>query len=179
MIGFIADVHVGNHRQHGGSVNAGLNDRCRSVLSALCRAKEQASAAGCTALVVLGDLFDTDQPNPQMIAAVGGALVGPLHTQILMGNHDRASGAPGDHALGWARQVEMLDVVEFPQVAALGEVGTLLLVPFRPGDPREWLPDVVADLAEKAPKGRRRVLCVHLGLRDAPGRAAAGGRRAT
>lgn len=98
--GFVADVHVGNHNVFGGDVRLGMNARCRMVVDALGRAVAKASDEECDHLVVLGDLFDTARPLPQMLRAVRDALAGcGKDVWLLRGNHDARSDEPGDDAL--------------------------------------------------------------------------------
>jgi len=161
-IAFVADVHCANHARWGGSAQSGINRRCRLILDALLAATDAARKAGCEAFVVLGDLFDTMRPEPQVIAAVRDALLnfnGPVF--LLVGNHDQASTSLGDHALG-PLAVEGITVVENPMPYRVGDV-LLSLVPFRPGDAREWLRAAVPPVPFPS---KHRVLGIHLGVID-------------
>jgi len=115
---------------------------------------------------VLGDLFDTSHPEPQLIAEVQ-EIVKDIQLICLLGNHEQVSGTPGDHALGPLAPVAT--VVEKPTILDLDEV-ELWAVPFRPGRATDWLPQVLAEMQGSASKGRQprsvRVLALHLGLLD-------------
>jgi hypothetical protein len=165
-VAFVADVHVANHRRFGGETRAGVNDRARLCVDALRLACLGAKERGCEGLVVLGDLFDADDPTPQLVRAVQDALESaPAKTFLLLGNHDARSDVPGDHALapleGWGR------VVDRPVRAAVGDVD-LLLVPWAPGDVAA---NVGSTLGSRAfvPRGggQRALLCLHAGIERA------------
>lgn len=162
-VAFVADVHVGNHRRHGGAVEAGLNQRCRAAVDVLHHAKRRARELDAP-FVVLGDLFDTTRPEPQVITAVQHALSG-VETYLLMGNHDQYSVAPGDHALGPLDGFSMTEVIEKPGIVDFNGV-ELWAVPFRPGDARVWLPEVMRTSFQNTQPPKVRVLCLHLGLID-------------
>ena len=163
-IGFIADIHVGNHRRFGGPVVSGINTRCGLVLTSLQRAVQHAkNTVGCDVLVVLGDLFDTSRPEAQIIAEVQKALE-PIPTILLLGNHEQVSTSAGDHALGPLDPVATL--VERPEVIEMGSDTELWVVPFQPGNARDWLPGVLKKLSEGGKLGALRILCLHLGISD-------------
>ena len=46
-VGFVADVHVGNHIRFGGPIEAGMNRRCRETVATLRRAVLKAREEGC------------------------------------------------------------------------------------------------------------------------------------
>lgn len=165
-LAFCADPHIGNHRRFGGPVVAGINTRCRLALDTLGRAVATAQKAKCEALVVLGDLFDTSRPEPQVIAAVQ-EVVKDMPLIVLLGNHDQVSAEPGDHALGPLSPVA--SIVETPQILTLGDV-ELWTIPFRPGRAVDWLPQVLAEVQGESRSGGQpppiRVLTLHLGLQD-------------
>lgn len=165
-LAFCADLHIGNHRRFGGPVVAGLNTRCRLALKTLGGAVAAAQDAGCEALVVLGDLFDTSRPEPQIIAAVQD-VVKDMPLIVLLGNHDQVSAEPGDHALGPLAPVA--SIVETPQILSMGAV-ELWTIPFRPGRAVDWLPQVMAEVQGDSRSGGQpppvRVLALHLGLQD-------------
>lgn len=123
-VGLVGDVHLGNHRAYGGALSVGLNDRAAYILEALESAKRQALAQGCERLVIAGDVFDSTTPLPQQLRALGDTLMG-IDTVLLVGNHDRVSRLPGDHALapliGWSQ----LHVIDRP-----GTRGTWCYLPF-------------------------------------------------
>ena len=168
----IADVHLANHRRHGGASVSGINERCRLALASLRRAIDLAVEDGCSALVVVGDLFDDDWPPPQVIAAAQDefkqARDARVDVVVLAGNHDQRSVDTGDHALGPLREVA--HVIDEPTVVQLADVD-LWCVPYRPGPASEWLPAAVAQIAAvpgdpRLPSDRQRVLVLHAGLVD-------------
>jgi hypothetical protein len=134
---FVADVHIANHRWMGGAVQAGLNDRCREHLAVLRRAVERSKELGCRALFVLGDLFDSSRPEPQVIAAAQEALRG-VEAYVIAGNHDVVSSAAGDHALGPLDGHDLVKVVERPELLEFDGL-SVLCVPYQPGDAREYV----------------------------------------
>lgn len=175
-IAAIADIHLGNHKRFGGPVTASLNERCRATLAVLEAACTVAADEACAALVVAGDLFDYDRPEAQLLSEVQRIFKGSgLVVFILVGNHDQTSTAKGDHALGplepYARIIEKPRRVTFRSGAA-----ELLLVPFQPGNAKDWLPGALSAIAAPAseagratapPVSRPRLLAIHLGVRDA------------
>jgi len=172
-LGFIADLHVGNHKRFGapsmGRV-APLNTRAVAIVEVLAEARRQAEHAGVEHFFVLGDVFDTSDPTPQMVAEVQHALNSSvMMVHLIVGNHDQVSDQRGDHALismdGWRN----LRVYEKPDVLYV-DGWQVHLVPYRPGRADEYLADTLTELVDgtDAPKdGVERVLCLHLGLRGA------------
>lgn len=157
-IAYVADVHVGNVKMHGGPVTAGLNKRCREIVGTLRRAVIEAEKRSCTGFVVLGDLFDGTKPEPQVIAAVQQAFDTKMEVLLEMGNHDMVSTMAGDHAL--APLVPVVSVAERPAVLNVGGLSHVV-VPYEPGPAIDWLPK---RLDELKPQGG--VLALHLGLSD-------------
>lgn len=165
-IAFVADVHLGNHRRFGGPVVAGLNTRARMALGTLRAARARAEQMRADAFVVLGDLFDTSKPEPQLLAETQRAFdeTGPGQPILLLGNHDQNSTTPGDHALGPLSP--LAHIVEVPSVLNWGDTD-LWCVPFQPGRAADWLPNALAGLSKQSGhKVQRRVLTLHLGLSD-------------
>lgn len=166
-LAFVADVHVGNHRRHGGPMLSGLNDRCRLSAAVLDAARRRAAELDAE-FFVLGDLFDSSRPEPQVVAAVQRALLPSAH--VLLGNHDMVSTARGDHALGPLDGYEGISVYESPQVLSFDDDKVeVIMVPFQPGPAAEWLPQVMERLSvslEDSGRVQARVLCLHLGIID-------------
>ena len=161
---FIADLHIANHQAHGGPPVAGINRRCQLALDTLQLAVYKANKLECTHLVVLGDLYDTTRPLPQIETAVARRLRSfDGSVLLLMGNHDRNSGLPGDHALG-PLDDDRLQVVAEP--IAIGELG---LLPFRPEPVMSWFAPEAKKLFDRG----ARFLGAHFGLHDAAMRAGA------
>lgn len=163
-IAFVADVHIGNHRKHGGNVVAGMNARCRGVIDALDRAVEWAKEQEVDAFVVCGDLFDTARPTPQMIAETQRVLA-KVPSVVECGNHDKSSTEDGDHALGPLDPVAT--IVERPTIINVGYVD-LICIPFLPGPASTWFEQTIADVIIKEETGApTRLLAFHLGVEDA------------
>lgn len=161
---FIADVHVGNPTVFGGPMICGVNTRGRLVLDALERAVQATEPSSF--LIICGDLFDTADPTPQLIAEVQRILSSGPNTFILLGNHDMVSTTPGDHALGPLAALDNVVVIESPTVEEYGK-DAILMIPFQPGDCREWFPKAVEALAVKVPASvTSRTLAFHLGVID-------------
>lgn len=162
-IAFCADLHVWNHKVHGSDFNAGLNNRCRMVLDVLKRGASAAVAVGCREFVVCGDVFDGVKPSPQMVAALQEVIEeSEMEWHLLVGNHDSASSAPGDHAL--APLLPVANVYEIPQVVELMGLD-LVVVPYQAGIASEWFPEAVRSLTRR-PLREERILCFHLGVED-------------
>jgi len=165
-LGFIADVHAANHQRFGGAVESGINRRCSQILAALRAAAAKSREEGCAALFVLGDLFDSVRPEPQVIAAVQEALRAAPDPHVLVGNHDQVSTLAGDHAVGPLGPVAA--VIEVPEVVTVSDAGqelSVVCMPFQPGPAIEWLPAALGNL-DGAAGGQGRVLLLHLGIED-------------
>ena len=113
----IADIHIGNHRQCGGQLKDGLNERCRATLDVL-RAAVDEVVAQDGVLVVNGDLYDVLRPEAQVHRATQEILL-PAMSIVVKGNHESNSDAPGDHALGPLSPVAT--IVDVPTAYVLGE----------------------------------------------------------
>ena len=167
-VAWIADIHVGNHGSCGGAYSAGLNERCRITIDALWAACRMAEQRGCRALVVLGDIFDSSRPSPQIVAAVGRVLDSfEGEVFVIAGNHDMNSATQGDHALGPLSLCSRVAVVDRPATYERdGEA--LVLVPFQPGPAHEWLPAATAEALDKRSISSSTTLHlgIHLGIRD-------------
>lgn len=136
-VGFVADVHLGNHRVQGGAAEYGLNRRCKLALKALALAAVKADELACDMLVVCGDLFDDHRPVPQLLAACADALA-PMRRNgrkvvLVSGNHDCASPIPDDNAMA---PLARLDGVELVQGSGARVVEGLVVVPYSSTDAR-------------------------------------------
>lgn len=171
-IAVVADVHLWNHRVHGGAAVGGLNRRCRQSLGALRAAVERAEALGAELFIIAGDLFDGVCPEPQLMAAAQNALRTEMGVVVLMGNHDLVSMDEGDHALGPLDP--MVTVADVPRLAYTREAGVAVLcVPYQTGPASKWLPDATRALVQEHEKRYPmqqgtipRVLVTHVGLAD-------------
>lgn len=175
-LAFIADVHLDNFKAHGGVLDAGLNVRAKLVLNALRSAFKLADDQQCEFVVVCGDLFNDVHPLPQLIAAVQEVLwSAEKNVYLLVGNHERVSVKPGDHALGPLAMEGgsgYVRIVEKPESVACGDAD-VWMVPHLPGHGAGLLASATAALggaASEAAQGlaspRRRLLALHYGIAD-------------
>lgn len=169
LFAFVADLHLANHRSHGGPMRSSLNTRCRHCLTALSRAVTRAVELKCDTLFVLGDVFDTVRPEPQLVAAVQSIIdVEGLPVIFVEGNHDMVSTQTGDHSLGPLGV--KASIIDEPVLWMEGDA-QVLAVPFEPGPAKEWLPRQVRKLLSTlppltpAPAGKR-LLVTHVGISD-------------
>jgi hypothetical protein len=172
----VADVHLGNHKRHGGPVVASLNKRCRETLDVMWAALDHATEAKADAFVVLGDMLDTTNPPPQLIAELERMFSAvDFNVILLLGNHEQVSDMQGDHALAPLAYTDggHVRVIETPTIVPVGNA-ELWCVPFKPGAAKDWLPGVVKAMSvESGTAGRsgakrspHRLLALHLGIRD-------------
>ncbi len=166
-IAFIADTHIANHKKfatptygHRAPINSRALDICRVLAQARSRAEEE----GCEHLFVLGDVFDTTQPSPQLIAEAQMALASlkGLEVHVMIGNHDQQSPAKGDHSCVSMEGIRNLHVYEKPDTVYCEDI-TVLVHPYHPGRADEYLVDEVRN---RQHHGTKNVLGLHLGLRD-------------
>lgn len=98
----VSDVHIGNHRRHGGPMKSGINQRCQQTLDVFGLAAERCKDV--RTLIIAGDLMDSSRPSPQELAAVARAIYdhydGLGLPTIIVGNHEKVSDSPRDHSLG-------------------------------------------------------------------------------
>ena len=167
---FVGDVHVGNHKRCGGTTTAGINERCKAILDAL-RAAYAYADHEAGRFVSLGDLFDTSCPTPQEIAAVAEILNHAEHpyawmpyNYLLLGNHEMVSHQANDNALSPFKHMGDTTVVEDAVCAMHQTDPALVLIPFQPGDAREWFPKEVERFGDRA--DQPAILCFHLGIAD-------------
>lgn len=182
-VAWVADVHIGNHKRHGGDMVSGINERCRKTLAALKAACLRAKERGCERLFVAGDLFDNTRPSPQLIRAVQEIFEGDCPpVTLLLGNHDQVSTNSGDNALGPLAPICTVVDKTCTWVSADAKL-QIWLVPFQPGDARKWLPSAISGLegrgsglgnstlssSQPPPSDKEqttRVLAFHLGISD-------------
>lgn len=85
----VADVHIWNHKRHGGALVRGINRRAQLCLDVLREAVRVANSEQAR-LIVAGDLVDSAGPiQPQLAAAIRQTLVQAWQgCRIIPGNHD-------------------------------------------------------------------------------------------
>ena len=172
-IGFVADVHLANHKRFGGPVECSLNERCRFGLGVLDAAGNRTHAMGGRYLVSVGDLFDGVRPEPQLIAAVK-RLFGPGIDLIpMLGNHEFVSRGDNDNSLSpLAFSIEKagwLNILNSRN--GLIEDLPVFAVPFFPSESKgrttQILRNVVGGAGQSKASSGARALAVHLGVSDA------------
>ncbi len=163
-ISFTADIHIGQFKAFAGPLEAGLSRRCKLVLKALHDASKKAIDLGCNEMVVLGDLFESARPSPQMLAATQVVIGDEVPWTILKGNHDAVSDAVGDHALGPLQP--LATIIDKPRVIDWADSDvSMITIPFLPGNGADWFPKAVIKAAKKATR-EHKILCFHLGVTD-------------
>lgn len=172
-IAFVADLHMANHRQHGGVWTGGLNVRGQETIHAFGNALSLAEAHGAERMVLLGDVFDTVKPEPQIIAEAQRMVNSHITpVRVIKGNHDEASSEAGDHALGPLHETANTRVYEAPDVEVLAVGRTTVemhYLPFETGPATDWLPKRLDDMGLRHGSGKPgvvRLLAIHLGLHD-------------
>lgn len=161
---FVADPHIANFLQWGGKIERGLNQRCRDSLQTLRNAVVVANQHK-GALAILGDLYHTTNPEPQIEAEVQRILHSADDVYTLKGNHDSVSSDRGDHALGPLAPVAR--IIETPGVGRIPGVCDLWCVPYKPNRPETWLAGAMQEIASTVKDHPYpRVLIVHMGIYD-------------
>lgn len=164
---FLADIHAGNHKGFATpTATPGVNSRLASVLDVLGETAQYVQRDDT--VVILGDLFDTDKPSPQVIAAVmhtlDGFPCGRERVVCLRGNHDSATSRPGDNALGPLHEAGYT-VVESPHVLHVGDTSVVLL-PFRPDPPSTWVREALEALKPELNYTHHTIIGSHFGIAD-------------
>ena len=163
-IALVADVHIGNHKKFFGTDKASINTRCQITLDTLDYALDAALRAKCCAFYVLGDLFDTSKPEPQILKAtqeIFAKYKEQMNIYLLIGNHDMRSQLVGDHALGPLSPC-IKGVIETP-TSHIYESVELISVPFKTGSATDWLTAGIASLYRSNPS-ETRILLTHTGI---------------
>lgn len=163
---FIGDVHLGNHRRFAKPWRNGCNSRFQQTLAVLNEALQQAPRDNMTA--ILGDLFDTVRPSPQMIREVQDVLR-DHHVVIIAGNHDKASEDPRDNALAPLESSTCHVVDTEPELWTFRK-RSVCFAPFRAEQAAHW---IAADIHELELTLKRLSLSIndctyatHVGLID-------------
>lgn len=169
-VAFVSDIHLGNHRAHGGPLRNGLNARAMLVLETITAAIAAATREHCAFLVVAGDLFDVHNPSPPLIAAVQIVFAGAVGMTVVLGvgNHDRRSDEPGDNALAPLSPVAHVHELVAGNVLVGVNGERVIVVPYRKGNPEEWLNEVVREAVDRIPGRAQKAtaLAVHMGVKD-------------
>jgi len=159
-VAFCADVHIGNHGR--GPLNCGINDRCDLTLKTLATALETAKDHGCEDFCILGDLFHTVKPLPQIIKATQDVFSNApdIGVTISVGNHEQSSTELGDHALGPLSQAPYVLSVDTPTRIGFGETHhrRALLLPYYPRNSWKLIQQTLIE------KGPCELLGLHVGL---------------
>ncbi len=163
LVALCGDTHVWNFAWPPGPTVGGLNARATECVAVLGRAIDAALARKCVAFVVLGDVFDGPRPEPPLVAAVQRELArcraGGCEPVLLVGNHDRASAEPGDHAL--APLAPVATVVESAQLLTVDSHGfDLMCLPYTP----TFEADRVR-MADEECSDYPSAICMHAGIR--------------
>lgn len=175
-IACVSDIHVGNHKRHGGKVDAGMNTRCCLILAAFDEAIAVAKREKCGVLLVAGDFLDYVRMEPQIIALLQTTIKqAGLDIVLVLGDHEIVTNEKGDHALGPLAPVA--HVIDEPKLMRLSNV-ELACVPFQPGSSEKLVAKAASDLfSSSVDSSRARALAFHAGithsgtpkfLRDAP-----------
>jgi len=168
-VAWLADPHVGNHRKFGGPMVGSLNERCRLIVDSIRYAATIANEYKCEDLIVAGDLYDIAKPSPQMVGATMRAFRNFNNdTLLLVGNHDLTSTDEHDHAMGSVLADNVgVQACEHPFLHVNGNSPqySVVMIPFQPGDAREWLPGAVAKVCNPHDLiHEKTALCIHLGV---------------
>lgn len=175
VLAFVADLHIASHRSQGGPWQGGVNERGRMTIECLRRALAAADEAEAVTFNMLGDVFDTVRPEPQLIAATQRAMNEhrTLPKRIIKGNHDENSSELGDHALGPLGELRDVEVYERPHLERLEYNDMVAMprvevfhVPFETGPASQWIPERVAALAAESHPDAARILALHVGIHD-------------
>lgn len=186
---FISDVHLGNHQLGGGVRDHGLNFRARCIMRALYELVPLDNATVTTKLHIVGDLFDTDKPSPQLIDAAAAmlstyvsagvtqaGLTRKHSVQLTAGNHDATTYLM--HALTSLRHIPGVSVDPQPPPMAnprrperitgphfFGNMEPAVLsVPFRALPAEDYIEADIAALRGLRPN--TKIATIHAGVKD-------------
>jgi hypothetical protein len=169
---FITDPHLGNHRKFGGVIRNGLNDRAQAVSRALKDACDM--SVGADALIVCGDLFDTDKPSPALVSAASRAFEhSKTQAHVLVGNHERTSYG-SNHTEPMARWWHGEHALLSSDVHAIAVIDGIcndmvLAVPALQKSDQSFvsrISDHLQNQEDIAGRAALEVLCVHAGVMD-------------
>lgn len=163
----VADVHLGNRQMYGGQYKDGLNDRGRLSLKTFALAVEAARKAKATHLIVAGDLFDSNNPEPAVVAGVQKILhkdCADLGVIIVPGNHDMRDASPDSESTACeGLQFEGTIVRGSHAWFALPGLD-LLCIPFTSEEPMGERVERILKLDVPGQLGVPKVLVAHVGV---------------
>ncbi len=101
-IAISADLHIWNHKRHGGALIKGINHRGQLCLDTVAKAVAIVNQDRAD-WIIAGDTVDSAGPiQPQLAMGISHALVTERKTNIILGNHDMT--AIDDDSLGLYEQ---------------------------------------------------------------------------
>jgi DNA repair exonuclease SbcCD nuclease subunit len=133
----------------GGEFSCGANYRAKCATRSLKWAYEAIHRAGDIKTVcILGDLFQSMNPTPQLISVVGQIFhmyrEKGIHTVLLPGNHDSVSAEWNDHALGVYRWSGVTVIENHGLVRLCNDTVEILFVTPREGVVNNYLKDILS-----------------------------------
>ncbi len=180
-VGFIADCHIGNHRQFGGHCIDGINARGRITLDTFRASLIAARESGCCAVVVAGDLFDHKRPEPMMLAKVASIMndeAPEMGIVVVPGNHDMIDATADNGNCAVAPLLYQAELITKPSVIYLEEAGIgVFCIPFTSvttmHDHLGKVVPSVSDYLRVVPVSAPIVIAAHVGVcgefgKDAP-----------
>lgn len=170
-LAFVCDTHIDNHPRFGGPLVDGINDRGWQTLKTFERAVQKAVELKCVTLVVPGDLFHRNKPDPVIVAQLQKILraAGNLGILLIPGNHDMSDATALGGNTAMAPLWEYATVVREPQWFTIGEFN-LLAIPFDArGFMGKTIEEVLAMSAKlesygSAPRDNLHVMSTHVGV---------------
>ena len=157
----VGDVHLHNFSAFADPTDLPwMNTRAKLILDTIRETLRRAWSEGCESVVFLGDIFETNKPTVQLQRSLSDLFLDFKffkNIYLMVGNHDRTSGALYDHGLAMMDLVHNVTVVDQPV-----RHGKLWMVPWLApkqhgfADAYDWLHGV--------PCQEPSVLCLHNGL---------------
>jgi len=124
----LGDTHIGNHSAFGGRLVNGINSRCTELLDSLAfNVASVRDAHKVTAVVQLGDFFDSARPSASVVEAARRMIANTgIEWYILGGNHEWTS-EDTESAVTYLRHTPNVTVITDVTYAKMGPVGALFL----------------------------------------------------
>lgn len=136
----------------------GLNTRAEQIVRCVGAVLRQAEKHACQRVVFLGDIFETHKPSIALQHALAEQLVSTSASTILMvGNHDRISMSPDDHALAMFKHLPATKVIQASSIT-----DDLVMIPWSTNNVTDEIHARLSHANADFPK----VLCLHAGLYD-------------